>query len=55
MTTTNAKTANPKACETPAAKQRRVWDKAAASYDKQISFFERIQFGGGRQWLCSRG
>jgi ubiquinone/menaquinone biosynthesis C-methylase UbiE len=47
-------TTNPKACETPAARQRRVWDKAAASYDKQISFFERIQFGGGREWLCSR-
>ena len=31
-----------KVCETPTAKQRRVWDKAAPSYDKQIAFFERI-------------
>lgn len=40
--------------ESPSSKQRRVWDKAAPSYDKQISFFERIQFGGGREWLGSR-
>ena len=25
-----------KACETPGAKQRRVWDKTAPSYGKQI-------------------
>jgi ubiquinone/menaquinone biosynthesis C-methylase UbiE len=40
--------------ETPTAQQRRLWDKQAASYDKQIAFFERIQFGGGREWVCSR-
>jgi ubiquinone/menaquinone biosynthesis C-methylase UbiE len=47
--TTKAKT-----CETPTAKQRRVWDNSAANYDKQIAFFERIQFGGGREWLGAR-
>jgi ubiquinone/menaquinone biosynthesis C-methylase UbiE len=31
-----------------------VWDKAAPSYDKQIAFFEKIQFGGGREWLGER-
>jgi ubiquinone/menaquinone biosynthesis C-methylase UbiE len=36
------------------AKARRVWDKAAPSYDKQIAFFEKIWFGGGRQWLGDR-
>jgi ubiquinone/menaquinone biosynthesis C-methylase UbiE len=41
-------------CETPAARQKRVWDKSAPSYDKQISFFEKIQFAGGREWLCER-
>ncbi len=41
----------PKTCETPTAKQQRVWGKAAPSYDKQIAFFERIQFAGGREWL----
>ena len=46
MTDTKAKT-----CETPTAKQQRIWDKAAPSYDKQIAFFERIQFAGGREWL----
>ena len=47
-------TANARACETPAARQKRVWDKAAPSYDKQIAFFEKIQFGGGREWLGER-
>jgi ubiquinone/menaquinone biosynthesis C-methylase UbiE len=40
--------------ETPTARQRRVWDKSAPSYDKQIAFFEKIQFGGGREWLGER-
>jgi ubiquinone/menaquinone biosynthesis C-methylase UbiE len=40
--------------ESPTARQRRVWDKTAASYDRQIAFFERIQFGGGREWLGAR-
>lgn len=40
--------------EDPTAKQRRVWDKAAAGYDKQIGFFERHLFGGGRDWLGER-
>ncbi|HEU5036142.1 MAG TPA: methyltransferase domain-containing protein [Nocardioides sp.] len=38
----------------PSARQRRVWDKAAPSYDRQIAFFERIWFTGGREWLTSR-
>jgi len=42
------------ACETPTARQKRVWDKAASSYDKQIAFFEKIQFAGGREWLGER-
>lgn len=40
--------------ETPTAKQRRVWDEAAPRYDRQIAFLERIQFGGGREWLGAR-
>ena len=40
--------------QTPAARQRRVWDKAAPSYDKQIAFLERNWFSGGREWLCER-
>jgi ubiquinone/menaquinone biosynthesis C-methylase UbiE len=33
---------------------RRIQDKEASRYDRQISFFERILFGGGREWVCSR-
>ncbi|WP_320066814.1 class I SAM-dependent methyltransferase [Micromonospora sp. RTGN7] len=36
------------------AKARRVWDKAAPSYDKQIALLEKLQFGGGREWLGAR-
>ena len=36
------------------AKVLRAWEKSASSYDKQIAFFERIQFGGGREWLGAR-
>jgi ubiquinone/menaquinone biosynthesis C-methylase UbiE len=48
---TNTKT---KVCETPAAKQRRVWDKSAPGYDKQIAFFEKVWVTGGREWLARR-
>ncbi|GAA2374205.1 class I SAM-dependent methyltransferase [Dactylosporangium salmoneum] len=44
MTSTNDET----------AKVLRVWDKQAAAYDRQIALFERIQFGGGREWLGAR-
>jgi len=47
-------TAKAQTGETPTARQRRVWDKSAPSYDKQIAFFEKIQFGGGREWLGER-
>ncbi|WP_433349335.1 class I SAM-dependent methyltransferase [Micromonospora sp. CA-111912] len=36
------------------AKARRVWDKAAPSYDRQIALLEKLQFGGGREWLGAR-
>jgi ubiquinone/menaquinone biosynthesis C-methylase UbiE len=36
------------------AKARDAWNRAAPSYDKQIALFERIWFGGGRQWLAAR-
>jgi ubiquinone/menaquinone biosynthesis C-methylase UbiE len=40
--------------ETATARQRRVWDKNAPSYDKQVAFFEKVWFGGGREWLGGR-
>ena len=36
------------------AKQRRVWDKASASYDRQIAFWERRLFDGDREWIGER-
>jgi ubiquinone/menaquinone biosynthesis C-methylase UbiE len=33
---------------------REIQDKEAPRYDRQISFFERVLFGGGREWVCSR-
>jgi ubiquinone/menaquinone biosynthesis C-methylase UbiE len=47
-------TAKGRTCETPIARQKRVWDKSAPSYDKQIAFFERNWFSGGREWLGER-
>jgi ubiquinone/menaquinone biosynthesis C-methylase UbiE len=46
--------AKAKTCQTPTARQKRVWDKTAPSYDKQIAFFEKIWFAGGREWLGER-
>jgi ubiquinone/menaquinone biosynthesis C-methylase UbiE len=40
--------------EGPAARQKRFWDKAAPSYDRQIAFFEKRLFTGGREWLGDR-
>ena len=42
-------TAKARACPTPTARQKQVWDKAAHGYDKQNAFFEKIQFTGGRE------
>jgi len=33
---------------------RRLQDKQAAGYDRQIALFERILLSGGREWVCSR-
>ncbi len=46
-----------KACPVPesaVAKQKRVWDRNASNYDRDIAFFERIWVAGARQWLGSR-
>jgi len=31
-----------------------VWDRVAPRYDRDIAFFERFPFRGGREWVCSR-
>jgi ubiquinone/menaquinone biosynthesis C-methylase UbiE len=33
---------------------RRHYDRNAGSYDQLIAPFERVLFGGGREWVCSR-
>jgi ubiquinone/menaquinone biosynthesis C-methylase UbiE len=47
-------TAKAKTCQTPTAQQKRIWDKTAPGYDRQIAFFEKVQFAGGREWLGER-
>jgi ubiquinone/menaquinone biosynthesis C-methylase UbiE len=47
-------TAKAQTGETPTARQKRVWDKSAPSYDRQIAFLEKIWVGGGREWLGER-
>jgi ubiquinone/menaquinone biosynthesis C-methylase UbiE len=33
---------------------RRIFDKQAPSYDRTMARFERLLFGGTREWACSR-
>jgi ubiquinone/menaquinone biosynthesis C-methylase UbiE len=33
---------------------RDIWQRFAPRYDRQIRFFERFLFEGGRDWVCSR-
>ena len=33
---------------------RALQDKEAPRYDRQISFFEKVLFGAGREWVCSQ-
>jgi ubiquinone/menaquinone biosynthesis C-methylase UbiE len=33
---------------------RRLYDKEAGRYDRQMRFFDRVLFGGGREWACSQ-
>ena len=32
---------------------RNLMDKQAPRYDRQMNFFDRVLFGGGREWTCS--
>jgi ubiquinone/menaquinone biosynthesis C-methylase UbiE len=40
--------------EHPTDKALRVWEKAAPRYDQEIRFWEKVQFGGGREWVAER-
>jgi ubiquinone/menaquinone biosynthesis C-methylase UbiE len=37
----------------PTERARRVWNKKARSFDREIAFFERTLFEGAREWACS--
>jgi ubiquinone/menaquinone biosynthesis C-methylase UbiE len=39
--------------EDAAARARRLWDRYASRYDREMAFWERILFGNGRAWVCS--
>lgn len=36
------------------ARLRGRWERYAPHYDRDMGFFERLQFGGGREWVCSQ-
>jgi ubiquinone/menaquinone biosynthesis C-methylase UbiE len=40
--------------ETPTEQQRRIWDKSAPSYDRQLDFVERLMRDDGRAWVGER-
>jgi ubiquinone/menaquinone biosynthesis C-methylase UbiE len=33
---------------------RRIYEKEAPRYDRQMRFFDRVLFAGGREWICSQ-
>lgn len=46
-----------RATRDPAAETERVraiWERQASVYDRQMRFWERVLFTGGRRWVCSR-
>jgi len=42
------------ASENPTAKALRVWDAMAPRYDRDMNRVDKLWFGGGREWVCSR-
>jgi ubiquinone/menaquinone biosynthesis C-methylase UbiE len=38
----------------PWERLRRYWDQHASGYDREMAFFERVLFGGGRQGACAQ-
>src|SRR5215204_2106512 len=44
----------PKTASEEAERLKRVWEREAPTYDRRMGFFERVLFGDGREWVCSR-
>src|ERR1035441_1482968 len=37
-----------------AERVRRVYEREASSYDRNVKLPERLLFSGGREWVCAR-
>src|SRR2546429_8515751 len=46
--------AGPAASSSESQRVRDIFEREAGKYDRQISFFEKVLFGGGRDWVCSQ-
>jgi ubiquinone/menaquinone biosynthesis C-methylase UbiE len=44
----------PKAASEETERLKRHWEREAPTYDSRMSFFERVLFGDGREWVCSQ-
>jgi ubiquinone/menaquinone biosynthesis C-methylase UbiE len=44
----------PKTVSEETERLKRLWEKQAPRYDRSIAFWEKVLFGDGRQWVCSR-
>ena len=44
----------PKTVSEETERLKRIYEKQAPRYDRSIAFWEKILFGDGRQWVCSR-
>jgi ubiquinone/menaquinone biosynthesis C-methylase UbiE len=44
----------PKTVSEETERLKRVWEREAPTYDRRMGFFERVLFGDGREWVCSR-
>jgi ubiquinone/menaquinone biosynthesis C-methylase UbiE len=46
--------ATPSTQETETQRVRRLYDRDAHKYDREMNFFDRLLFRGGREWVCTR-
>jgi ubiquinone/menaquinone biosynthesis C-methylase UbiE len=44
----------PKTVSEETERLKRLWEREAPTYDRRMGFFERVLFGDGREWVCSR-
>jgi SAM-dependent methyltransferase len=44
----------PKTVSEETERLKRHWEREAPTYDRRMGFFERVLFGDGREWVCSR-